>query len=123
MDPEPTAGGNLRSVAVELVQGDACAVRLEPGDATQYELLIAPCWGRTIRPALTGVSTGHEYLIVAVLNLGGGAAIIHQWIWQGDLASKLKLTNEWSAALIHWWLTLLWHEIGAVREHAFPEQL
>lgn len=78
-------------------------VRLEPGDATRYDLLIT--WGVAHTSAF-GLSPGQSCESLIVLRLVSGevrGATLFGWMNYGAVA-QIANGNEWSATLLTWWL-------------------
>lgn len=72
------ASASLEEVATVLLAGHSIATVLEPGDMTQYRILLAPMWNKDVRSAGTGVGDGSDYLYVGLVNFHVGAVLGRQ---------------------------------------------
>lgn len=120
MDPTPTAG-TIQGFASDLVDGETVLVQLEPGDATHYALLIAPCWAHPSlvyglgRLGIPARSVG-EYLFVA--KVGDQESIgnfVHNRLPVLPFDVEPLSKNGWSWEFLSWWLTQLWEAINGIQ--------
>ena len=85
--------------------GTAVHFSLQPGDATAYELLIAPL----------ASPSQQEGIVIVRLRGGDAEACAELWDWTTgasthqlqDAAAKLSLGDDWSYAIMMWWLDQL----------------
>lgn len=103
----------LADVAGILREGKPIVVSLEPGDVTNYTLLIVPCSGGLIYGDLGrfGIppDEAHHYLFVSRLSTGTcPGAFIHDHTPLGEWDFERISPNEWTRTFLAWWFTKLW---------------
>lgn len=118
MRSEPVSGYSLLHVADALNEGEPVVVALEPGDHTNYTLLIVPAWAKRIRGQLVrfGITSAHsrDYLLVTKLGDQQGETFyatsdVGAWDLHG-------IDNDWTRELLVWWLRILWEQITLLRK-------
>lgn len=91
-----------------LVKGEHVFVRLEPGDATRYELLLTPFYPDGSPRAQQSLSCTRMINGAPV-----GTAVIHRFeegldrFHQIILGKELSNGNEWSEMVFRWWFDKL----------------
>lgn len=117
MDPKPI-NGSLESVCRCLRRGETVVVKLEPGDATHYCLLIVPAWAEDVAAHLGryGIRehSAVEYLIVTQLDDAGGQAF-YAFAHGMEGCDMRHIRNSWTQQIFTWWFDLLWTKLR------FPE--
>lgn len=117
MIPQPI-NISLSQTAAQLAMGNPVVVKLEPGDATHYCLLIVPAWADYVAGELGryGIRphTAIEYLIATQLHDQWGAAFYSHCL--GTESYDLpKIENEWTREIFSWWFRHLWQAIAEKR--------
>ncbi len=106
----------LRDVAWMLNVGTAVTVRLEPGDATRYELLLVPMAGPFIKIGNYSAEDTESGLIVTRF-VGGtpegtGIVLLNRLEAESsdemiDVQFSEWVSNIWSMRLLNWWFCCL----------------
>ncbi len=92
-------------------QVTVCAI-LEPGDGTQYDLILSP--GEPVNDVLHYDPTAVKQALIVVRVTGGdpcGLAIVapHDYFHVYDLSNS----NEWTVAFFTWWFATLYEKLNA----------
>lgn len=125
MNPVPS-NGLISGFADSLHNKEAVVVKLEPGDATHYALLIVPCWTEQIRHDLgrygIPAKQAEEYLFVSKLgDQESTGCFIHNHLPTLEFGVEPLSNNKWSQLVLAWWLTQLWEAIVEVRRRRTDE--
>lgn len=113
MDPSNKLMSHEDTVRL-LVAHTPTPVRLEPGDATRYDLLVWLLDARTA--AALHYSPMEQYFLVTRF-VGGdpvGSAIVRAHVPLPHEVVPIANENEWSLTLLHWYLTFLGDAVGLV---------
>ena len=100
----------MDEIGSRLVSDSPAVAVLEPGDMTQYRLMLVPMWDSDLVPFTVGIGDGSDYLAVSVE--GSGCAVLGRdphWSYVHDKLS----TNVHSAQVIAAFLAEVWQWIDA----------
>ena len=106
----------LSDIARILRGGKPMVVSLEPGDATNYTLLLVPCWSAFVEETLGryGIppSSSKDYLFISKLS---GEACPGQFVRPPcqEFDFEFISPDEWTRMFLAWWVSELWTRVKA----------